>query len=68
MVDVLHETVKNGSVIERWAAAQSLASSDYCTDIIISELVAQTSCGDLPRQEQAAVLLLKLSNQSVCPG
>ena len=57
--------MKNGRDIERWLSAQCLALSGHCADYIITELLSQTSSTDLVRQEQAAVLLWKLSHQSV---
>ena len=64
-VELLKDSVQNGSDIERWLSAQCLALSGHCTDYIITELLAQTSSTDIVRQEQAAVLLWKLSHQSV---
>lgn len=64
-MEILKDSVQNGSDIERWLSGQCLALSGHCTDYIITELLAQTSSTDLVRQEQAAVLLWKLSHQSV---
>ena len=57
--------MQNGSAIERWIAAQCLASAGRCTDDVIGELVWQTCSRDPARQKQAGRLLLELSHQSV---
>ena len=62
---ILKDSVQNGSDVERWLASQCLALSGCCADYIITELLSQTSGTDLVRQEQATVLLLKLSHQTV---
>ncbi|XP_028390867.1 HEAT repeat-containing protein 4-like [Dendronephthya gigantea] len=63
-VEILKDCVQNGNDIERWLSAQCLALSGHSADYIITELLSQTSSTDLVRQEQAAVLLWKLSHHS----
>lgn len=63
---ILRETLLAGKSVDRWTACQCLAFYGECDSDVVGELVSQLlNSEDGIRRERAAVLLAKLSENSV---